>query len=437
MIVALAVSPALAQTAPDGEARNYEQVPQPETNDADAVVGAIGTGLSYLVRVILAPVRGAIYLQARYEIGTKIKDLLENDAGTLGVFPDGSYETTFGLSYGARAFAKQLTSSDDELALSAKTGGAYRIAAQLKYEAPHFADSAIYVNSRVRYEENINMYFAGIGNGPEVAGTMLGARASSYATRYSQNRFLATLSTGFDLGHHIRIGGTGIYNHRTFGAAGQGSTDPSIEQVYDTKTLTGFDNGFDNLEATADIELDTRNVIGPTSSGGLVRAFGGGGSFVDSARYGHYGAEGAYFISPWLPGRVLIVRGMVEGVVDRNDDIPFTELPRLGGANLLRGYHTDQFRDKIATLGTLEYHYPIHNALSGALFVEAGKVGRTMDEVYGSGLRDNWHLGYGGGLFLHTKSSIVIRIDVAYGDGLNLYFTTDVLDAFRNREREL
>jgi hypothetical protein len=31
----------------------------------------------------------------------------------------------------------------------------------------------------------------------------------------------------------------------------------------------------------------------------------------------------------------------------------------------------------------------------------------------------------------------VIRTDLAYGDGLNFYFSTDVLDAFRNREREL
>lgn len=431
----VAPPPAPVITAVDGAARNYEQAPEPEHVRGLFIFDWLGTGASYVVRVVVAPVRGVLYLQARYDLVTKIKDVFVNDAGTLGVYPDGSYETTFGLSYGARAFAKDLFGHDEELALSAKTGGAYRAAAQLKFEADRLAGAPIYMKARARYEDSVNSYFAGIGNGPHVEGMDLAADASDVATRFAQKRVLGAVSTGVVAGP-FKLGGSLIFNHRTFGAS-DGSSDPSIEQVYDTSTLRGFDAGFSNLELTADAELDTRDTKGPTQSGARIRAFVGGGSLVQAADYAHYGAEAAYYLTPGWKRRTLIFRAVLEGVVDRDDDIPFTELPRLGGAMFLRGYHTDQFRDKIAGAGTLEYHYPIHNNVTGALFVEAGKVARTYDELLGEGRSRDWHIGYGGGLMFHTAKSIVIRTDLAYGDGLNFYLSTDVLDAFRNREREL
>jgi len=75
--------------------------------------------------------------------------------------------------------------------------------------------------------------------------------------------------------------------------------------------------------------------------------------------------------------------------------------------------------------------------ISGDLFVETGKVASTYEALLGDGLRDDWHIGYGGGLLFHSRRSVKARIDIAYGDGLQVYFSTDVLDAFRKREREL
>lgn len=421
--------------AVDGQARNFEQAPEPEHVVGHSIGRAIGIGVSWIVRVIEAPFRGAIYLDARYEVVQHVKDLLTTDDGNIGVYPDGSFETTFGASYGASAFFKKLWDDNDSITVNAKTGGAFKYAAQVKLDNPRVGGSPFYLKSRIRYEQNINLYFAGIGNNPDVQGMDLDVHASSFATRFSQKRFLTSVGGGFDLGNHIKLGGTAIYNHRTFGAAEPGSSDPSIETVYNTATLAGFDQGFDDLELTADLEIDTRDVPGPTQHGLLGRAFAGGGSIVDHPSYAHYGAELAYFLTPFWPERTFIFRGVLEGIRDNNDDVPFTELPRLGGAAFLRGYHTDQFRDKIATVGTIEYRYPIHHMLEGALFVDAGKVGRTLDAVYGNA--DAWHFGYGGGLILHSKRSALIRLDVADGDGLNVYFVTDVLDAFRNREREL
>ncbi len=437
-VFADAPAPAPA-TAIDGQARNYEQPPEPESIPGSGIGDAVGTGVAWIVRVVVAPFRAGIYLQARYNLYQTVKSWLTNDAETVGVFPDGSYETAFGLSYGARAFWKKLTADDDKIELSGKAGGAFRDAFQLRYDAPHFAGSHIYVHARARYEDAVNSYFAGIGNGKVDQGTNLSAMAGDVATRFAQHRELGLLSSGVELGHPgalVRIGGSAIFNHRTFGRS-EGASEPTVQDVYDTSTLRGFNNGFSNLELTADIELDTRDTEGPTQHGALVRAFGGGGSIVESATYAHYGAEAVYYLTPGWERRTLVFRAVLEGVVDRDDDIPFTELPRLGGAFFLRGYHTDTFRDKLASMGTIEYHYPIHNNVSGALYVDAGKVARTYDELAGAGLKDNWHVGYGAGLLLHTKDTIAVRVDIAYGDGINFYISTDVLDAFRRREREL
>ncbi|MFT3694706.1 MAG: hypothetical protein QM831_16270 [Kofleriaceae bacterium] len=421
--------------AVDGQARNFEQAPEQEHVVGSSIIGGIGVGVSWIVRVIEAPFRGAMYLEARYQIVQTVKDVLTNDAGTIGVYPDASFETAFGASIGAHAFFKKLWDDNDSVTISAKTGGAYRYAAEAKLDNPRVGNGPMYLKARVRFEDNTNLFFGGIGNNPYIQGMNLSVFDSSFGTRFSQKRFLTSLGAGVDLGNHVKLGGTAIYNHRTFGPAADGSSDPSIETVYNTATLPGFDKGFDDLELTADLEVDTRDVPGPAQHGFLGRAFGGWGSIVDHPTYGHYGAELMYFITPWLPERTFVVRGVLEGIRDNNDDVPFTELPRLGGAAFLRGYLTDQFRDKIATVGTIEYRYPIHHMLEGALFVDVGKVGRTLDAVYGT--KDDWHFGYGGAFILHTKTSNLIRLDVAWGDGLNFYFVTDVLDAFRNREREL
>ena len=132
---------------------------------------------------------------------------------------------------------------------------------------------------------------------------------------------------------------------------------------------------------------------------------------------------------------MFAARFLHEGVRELDGDVPFTELPRLGGS-VLRGYSSGQFRDRLATVASLEYHYPIHANVSGELFVDAGKVARTYGEL-GDGLTDDWHLGAGGGLLLHSTSSLKLRLDLAYGDGPQFFIGADLVDAFKDRESEL
>lgn len=424
----------------DGDARNFERPPVSSRVWGSVVLRRIGRGIGVAVRIFLLPFRGVVQLEARWKLLSKLR-ILVNKENTLGLVPTVAFQSAFGINLGARAFLDDHFGAGEYIALSANTGGSVVQAYQLDAELPHIGAAPVYLRSTLRYEENDNLFFSGIGNtSAETANAMLPATATSTPTRFSQTRFLTVLSAGVELdagATHVRIGGSGIYNDRSFGAAGSGARDPSIEVAYDTATLRGFDRGFRNLELTGDIEIDTRDHQGATTAGGVFRGFAGGGSLVEGARYGHYGAEVAYFVSPFWPRRTFVGRVALEGVLDRDDDIPFTELPRLGGAGLLRGYRTDRFRDKLATVATLEYRWPVHELITGELFVETAKVARTYDALLGAGFPGNWHVGYGGGVIIHTTDRIRLRVDIAFGEALQFYVSTDVLNAFQKREREM
>ncbi len=447
VVTGLAGSPVAADPEPpgavvmalDGEARNFEIEPKKRSRRfGKGVTRLLGKTLAWAAQTLVLPVRGVAYLQGRWKVFTRIRDVFQNDAGTLGVYPLGAYSTAFGATLGARAYYKDFGGHAERITVSAARGGAVVKALEATVELPRVLGTRWYVASGVRWEENINQYFAGIGNGTTTMGTELDARDAQVASRFAQERFLAAARTGVNLdrpGRRLRAGTTAIFNDRTFGPA-PGSLE-STNTIYDTSTVPGFDTGFRIVETTLDVDLDTRDTLGPTSAGGVARAFVGGASVLGrDIRYAHYGIELAYFFTPFWKDRVFVGRVVHEGAREIDGDLPFTELPRLGGARRLRGYPGDRFRDRLATIGTLEYHYPIHANFTGHLFGEVGKVAQTYDELVTTGLAD-WHLAYGGGLIVHTTTKVKIRMDLAFGEGLQVYFTTDILDAFRDREREL
>src|SRR5262249_27421415 len=90
-------------------------------------------------------------------------------------------------------------------------------------------------------------------------------------------------------------------------------------------------------------------------------------------------------------------------------DIPFTDLPRLGGPQLLRGYHRDRFRDRAALMSTAEYAFPIGEQLSGYLFLDAGRVEPGLDDIS----FDRMRYGFGGGFQIQSLEAFIMRPQVA------------------------
>ncbi len=411
------------------QARGWDEPPEPERIPVLSPIGAaLGATARFAVDAIAAPFRGAVYLESRYRTFSRARDFFYNDDHTAGFVPTLSFATVTGGRIGATAFHRNLFGNGETVALSGSFGGMDRYSVQLRTEVDRVAGSRFYVRSRSRFEIDDQVLFQGIGNDGDMSDPL---RPQGDA-RYGEQRMLSAVSAGVHLGK-LSTGLSFIHNDREFDQdVATGMT--AIGDVYDVAQLEGFDSGVKTNELTADVELDLRDHAGKTGSGAMLTGFGGG-TIAGDGSYAHYGAEATVYVSPWRPRRVFALRLAHEGV--HGDDIPFTELPRLGGAETLRGYRRDRFRDELSTLATLEYRYPIHNLLSGALFVEAGKVAGDYDSLIGSDFTENWHVGYGGGLVFHTSDNIVISAELAYGDGLEVYFMTDALQAFRKRGRQL
>ena len=187
------------------------------------VIRVIGKVASFFARVfVVYPVRFVAYLQARWKVFTRIRDVFQNDAGTLAIYPIAAYSSTFGLTLGATTFYKDWGGNAERVTLSASAGGDVVQAYQGTLDMPRIAGTRYYLRSRLRYEENRNVPFQGIGNGSLTMGTGLDARAAQIATQFAQQRFLATASGGIDLGsagRRARVGTTMIFNDRRFAPA--------------------------------------------------------------------------------------------------------------------------------------------------------------------------------------------------------------------------
>lgn len=396
------------------------------------------------LRVVFYPLRLLLGVVDKYAVVGHVEDLLYNDARTMGVMPTAAFESGYGFSAGARIFHTDLLGHGEKIALAARFGGPFQQAYQLSFEADRLAGSWTWLESRVRYERRPAQLFYGIGDPAALPAQfnpmlLIGPRQAQVTTRFQQERLLALLRTGITLGRPgqmVKVGVSAIFNHRDFGPEEVDFDEPSIEEVYDTRKIPGFEGKLNLVEFNGNLVVDFRDVKGRTSSGFYLEAFGGATLPIDGyGGYGHYGAEMALFVDLYRRTRVLQLRVMLEGTTGAEASIPFVELPRLGGSVRLRGYVEDRFRDRLAFLSALQYRYPVHQYVSAELFVELGKVAPDYEDLFGNG--DRWRWGFGGGLVIHTMESVMMRLGLGYGDGLAIYFSVGPLHAFKDRGRQL
>jgi outer membrane protein assembly factor BamA len=124
--------------------------------------------------------------------------------------------------------------------------------------------------------------------------------------------------------------------------------------------------------------------------------------------------------------RVLRLRFFGAAAVAPFHEIPFLDLPDLGGRQLLRGYRSDRFRDRIAMVGSIEYRFPIQPTVAGFVFTDAGRVFHDLDEL----TVDRPRVGYGGGLLWFTSEVFLFRVVLASSidGGLEFFLSFDTND---------
>jgi hypothetical protein len=432
------------------EARGLERKPATTPSEIGLTIPRVVLfPLRIVVKTLAFPLReGAIFVE-KHALLARLDRLLYNEAHTAAVLPTFQFLSSQGPTVGVRAFHADVFGHAERIEGSAQLGGLYTQAYELSFDADRTLGSRLYLETVGRFEIRPRLLFQGIGDESPTRGLapgqpLAGPRDVAIQTRYGENRLLLVQRAGYTIGQPgelAKIGGAAIFNQRTFDdptatsfSLFDGSTNTPTRAVYDPARITGFGETVRTLELTATLLVDTRNQVGGTSSGSYLDAFVGGVPPLSRFRYVHYGFDAATFIELYRQTRVLVLRVAVDAVEGNEARIPFTDLPRLGGPTRLRGYRLDRFRDEKAALATAEYRYPVHELLSGALFVDAGRVDNDYPGLFDLGA---WRVGGGAGLRVHTKDKELFSLDVAYGDGVRVFFTTTPLRAFQNRERQL
>jgi hypothetical protein len=106
---------------------------------------------------------------------------------------------------------------------------------------------------------------------------------------------------------------------------------------------------------------------------------------------------------------------------------PFYELATLGGASILRGNFSGQYRDKALLAVQAEYRLPVWRRFGAAAFVGLGNVGPALRDINLSRLK--YSLGGGIRYRLDSKEGTNLRLDFAWGKARAGFYAT-VQEAF-------
>ncbi len=401
--------------------------------------------------VAFAPVRGGLWLFNRFQLGDQFERVFFNDEGTLGLFPVAFFETGFGLNVGGRFIYRDLFGRRGKLSARASYGGQFRQLYSAKASTGRLLGDRLEAELEGEFQLFPKSRFFGIGNegeisDPPMAGMLIDPLVDDTAvrTRYRHDDYRVELAAVVRLWRDLSLRVSGQYKHREFEEnAMLGGDDVDIVDAYEPASLIGFDTGLSNFYPEAELVWDSRRRVSPYVSaanpgiGSKLSAFIGyqHGIDDDASDHARYGFDIQHHVDLFAGDRYLILRGYLEAVTGSIDEVSFVDLPRLGGPTFLRGYDRDRFRDRIATLYTAEYNYPLPGNVSAYLFADAGRVYRDYGDIDLASLED-LHVGFGGGIQAFTKNTFIARVSLFSSIDGGLFFNVSFDPVFDTRSRE-
>ena len=404
----------------------------------------------WAVIIVAQPFRGIAWAYERYQFRNRFDQVFFNDAGTFGIYPVAFFETGFGLNAGARLIHRDLFGDEERFRLRVSYGGRFRQIYSAKFGSGERLGDTVELELDAGLEIRPKDRFFGIGNSDDTAPGSVALPVDAVTgdaaldSRFRQEVVRVRMGTDFHLydddERSFAVKLSGAYMHRSFGGADSDYDDSGyIEDYYQTDSLVGFSGGLSNLYSEIELEYDSRR---PTweylsnavpATGWHLIGFAGyaAGMADDPSAYIRYGADLQRYVCIYGGSRILALRLFVEGVTGPIDEVPFVDLPPLGGPLMLRGYEQDRFRDRALTMASAEYEWGLGPSFSAALFVDSGRVWSSLGDVGFDDLR----VGYGAALQMHQRHSFLFRFDVSSSIDGGLFFNLGFDPAFNVRDR--
>lgn len=294
------------QAAPRAEvsARDVANAPRPDA--ARNLVADDRSAARYLLwvpRVILfvpkwvlwvaaSPVRGGLYAFERYGLNERLRRLLSGD-GPVAVFPSVARESGHGLTYGVGAGVR------DYVRANFLFGGEVKQVYELRLMTDELLGPDLEIELAGQLHLLDDSLFFGIGNSDLVAAGMqtgVDARRDAIAvsTRFDQEILRTELTSAWRPLPWLSARATGAFIKKDFGTIDGGGPDRvDLSDVYDTGTLTAFEEGvrygYGELRATYDDRITTNPYVSlaQPSTGWRLEGFGGyaHGFADDPSRY--------------------------------------------------------------------------------------------------------------------------------------------------------
>ncbi len=345
----------------------------------------------------LAPIRGSVWAYERYHLHDRVLRLLFNDAETIGIYPVAALESQYGLNIGARFVHRDLFGEREHLGLHAGTGGRFRQVTSARLRSgDRFGPLELELEGE--FEQRPRDAFYGIGNAMTVADE----------ARFREQLLRASMIGDLRIVGPLHLRASGAIADFEFERSEDGAP---IDQQYTRDTLVGFD-GIRQTYGELEVRWDSRRaassweVASVHATGWLLAGFAGRITALDAGSdYYRLGVDLQRFLTLGRGPRVLFLR-LYGGDLD---EVPFTQLPRLGGKYLLRGYALDQFRDRVAAMASIEYGWDLNRYLSASAFVDGGRVFPSLRDLDVEDLR----VGYGVAIEAHSRRTFLLRASLA------------------------
>ena len=212
--------------------------------------------------------------------------------------------------------------------------------------------------------------------------------------------------------YKLDFGGGASYLSPRVGS-GTDSRFASTEEVFSPETTPGLGTATDFIKVQASAAFDWRDNPSYPHSGGRYEVAAAKFDDHDLGQFDFYRVD--VHLQHYIPlasrYRVLAFRAIGAFTdADGGQSVPFYLQPTLGGHRDLRGFRESRFRDDNTLLLGAEYRWQAWWALDGALFVDAGTVAPSRQDLS----LGNMDVSYGVGFRFHSNSALAGRLDLAF-----------------------